>query len=197
MIELSKEKPLSSESLVEVASEVHGCAREKGWWEVGADGLLVERDLDEMLMLAVTEVAEAAEEARKPDFDPARIYFRADGKPEGFSVELADLAIRCLDTTAARCGGPACLADSPFTRMRDLSRAVFEMSTESPISLLFILVGNLHDAADADDLKWALLDVTASAAGLSDALGGDFDRAMTLKMKYNRTRPHRHGGKRA
>jgi NTP pyrophosphatase (non-canonical NTP hydrolase) len=44
------------------------------------------------------EVSEAWEEARKPDFDPKRTYYRKDGKPEGLPAELADIVIRALDT---------------------------------------------------------------------------------------------------
>ena len=49
-----------------------------------------------------SEVSEAWEEARQPDFDPARTYFNSDKptKPEGFPSELADIMIRCADTAA-------------------------------------------------------------------------------------------------
>lgn len=47
------------------------------------------------------EVSEAWEEARKPDFDPKRTYYRADGKPEGLPAELADVIIRTCDTAQA------------------------------------------------------------------------------------------------
>lgn len=52
------------------------------------------------LMLCVTELAEAAEELRDAEFcdDLWRITFTAEGKPEGFPVELADTVIRILDT---------------------------------------------------------------------------------------------------
>ncbi len=51
-----------------------------------------------------SEVSEAWEEARQPDFDPARTYYSSgDGpgplaKPEGLPSELADIMIRCADT---------------------------------------------------------------------------------------------------
>ena len=44
------------------------------------------------------ECSEAWEEARKPDFEPKRTYYRPDGKPEGLPSELADLIIRICDT---------------------------------------------------------------------------------------------------
>lgn len=48
-----------------------------------------------------SEVSEAWEEARKPDFDPTRTYYRDDGKPEGFPSELADIVIRVADIAEA------------------------------------------------------------------------------------------------
>lgn len=97
----------------EFAEEIHENAVAHGWWESG------ERNFGEILMLCVTELAEAMEEHRdgKPN-----IYFvleMSDGKggtypaihediykkgdfddkmkPEGIAVELADCIIRILD----------------------------------------------------------------------------------------------------
>lgn len=86
-------------------------------------------DLPKFLMNLHGEISEAWEEYRKPDFDPTRTYYSDGGKPEGLPTELADLAIRILDT--------------------------------------------------------------------AEAFGIDLEGAMELKHEYNKTRPHRHGGKRA
>lgn len=77
----------------------------------------------------MAEAAEAWEEIRKKDFEPTRIYYRDDGKPEGLPIELADLVIRVLDT--------------------------------------------------------------------AETYSIDIEKAMQEKNKFNRTRPSRHGGKRA
>ena len=88
----------------ELAAAVHENAVAHGWWEQ-------ERELPEILMLCVSELAEALEEYRagKPN-----IYYNVEGeeilyadgeacekyerrKPEGVAVELADCVIRILD----------------------------------------------------------------------------------------------------
>ena len=86
-------------TLNELARQINDNARSKGFW----DG---DRNMGEMLMLAVSELAEALEEHRAgqpaeyvPDHHHAAGW-DCDGqcKPEGVAVELADCIIRCLDT---------------------------------------------------------------------------------------------------
>src|SRR4051812_21416822 len=84
--------------------EIYGDAQKKGWWEKP-------QPLDDLLMLVVTELAEAVEEVRnkKPSFyynhpagkepitDPYPTGFSQPLKPEGAAVELADVWIRLAD----------------------------------------------------------------------------------------------------
>lgn len=91
-----------------LAAKIHETAALHGFWP--PEG----RNMAEMLMLAVSELAEALEEHR--DGNPA-VWYRHEGrcpksrrwrwrqrrctctpKPEGIAVELADCIIRCLDT---------------------------------------------------------------------------------------------------
>lgn len=94
-----------------LATEVHKNAVAHGWWEE-------ERGLPEVLMLCVSELAEALEEYRNGQ-DITKVYFHFDAcgnmtgeecagcyvenpkcslaKPEGVAVELADCVIRILD----------------------------------------------------------------------------------------------------
>ncbi len=70
-----------------LAQLIHENAAAKGFW----DG---ERNFGEMLMLIVSEAAEALEAHRNGE----PIFHVVDGKPEGVLVELADILIRTLDT---------------------------------------------------------------------------------------------------
>lgn len=100
-------------TLNDLADEINATAVEHGFWP--KEG----RNMGEMLMLAVSELAEALEEHRagRPN-----VWFQHKGgcswfgvrpelstevepksctcipKPEGLAVEIADCLIRCLDT---------------------------------------------------------------------------------------------------
>lgn len=85
-------------TIKEVQSMVHQLAVEKGWY----DNVAFDNDwILSRLMLKVSELAEACEEVRKPDFRAGRVYHCGNGKPEGFGIELADCVIRIMDTCEA------------------------------------------------------------------------------------------------
>ena len=79
------------DTLNKLADEIHKDNFERGFWEE-------ERDMGSLLMLIVTELAEAYEELRNKKA-LNEIYYNADkpNKPEGFLVELADALIRIED----------------------------------------------------------------------------------------------------
>jgi len=124
---MSKELVATSHEMTlnEMSEDAHANSRAKGWYE-GEE----KRNIGEMLMLIVSEAAEAMEDYRN---DKMEMWFEPKpggiNKPCGFPSEIADIVIRCGDL----CG---------------------------------------H-------------------------LGIDLQAAVTEKMAYNATRPHRHGGKRA
>jgi len=80
-------------AITELSGDIHEWAVAQGWWED------YDRSIPEQLALMHSELSEALEELRN-DPDPSHAYYREDGKPEGFGVELADCIIRILDTAA-------------------------------------------------------------------------------------------------
>ena len=89
-----KEPVVTRRTILGWQRHVHAIATSKGWHDGSGD-------IWKWLGNVHGEVSEAWEEARKPDFEPQRTYYRDDGKPEGLQAELADIVIRVMDTAAA------------------------------------------------------------------------------------------------
>lgn len=79
-------------SLNDLTKEIHEANRDKGFWDDEIP------NLNEKIMLVVSELAEAVEELRS-DMSG---YYEVDGKPEGVDVELVDALIRLLDILGYR-----------------------------------------------------------------------------------------------
>ena len=76
-----------------VIHESHSTAIKKGWWDPPC------RQIPELLALVHSEVSEALESYREigPEQLNKMWYEETKGKPEGFTVELADIIIRIAD----------------------------------------------------------------------------------------------------
>lgn len=101
-------KAAVADTLDELADDAHANSRAHGFWD-DHDGHPHVSQIPTKLMLIVTEVAEAMEVVRdaptavedEHDYIRKTWYREADGKPEGFGSELADIIIRVLDLAAA------------------------------------------------------------------------------------------------
>lgn len=69
----------------------HGCAFANGWWHDSATGEIKQRNTGELLMLMVSELAEAMEGDRKDKMDEHLPHRKS------IEVELADTVIRIFD----------------------------------------------------------------------------------------------------
>jgi hypothetical protein len=74
-----------------LAKRVHAQNVKAGWWSDLKTGKRIERDLGELLMLVITELAEAVEGIRKDLMDDKLPHRKME------EVELGDAAIRLLD----------------------------------------------------------------------------------------------------
>ena len=75
-----------------LVGESNQTAKSKGWWDDP------DRNIGEILALIHSEVSEALEVYRLKGKDSLKEnWFNEKGKPEGFTVELADVVIRIAD----------------------------------------------------------------------------------------------------
>ena len=75
-----------------LVGESNQTAKSKGWWDDP------DRNIGEILALIHSEVSEALEVYRLKGKDSLKEkWFDEKGKPEGFTVELADVVIRIAD----------------------------------------------------------------------------------------------------
>lgn len=106
-------------------------------------------------------------------------------KPEGIPIELADVLIRIFDTFGAM------NIDVSATTPRYIGRNINSLAG---------LVNNCHIELDkalvARYPECWLLGVIGEIQAFCAIDDIDLDRAIELKMAYNKTRPYRHNGKR-
>jgi len=130
-----------------------------------------ERSDDEARVLLLAELGEAVDAYREHGLKD----WYEDGKPCGFASELADIIIRALDWAGA-CGedatptGPPCRGGL-WHRLRELGRTI----DRAPMAAIIFEVFHL-----------------AHHLGI---MGPELEFVVHEKHEYNKTRPHRHGGK--
>jgi hypothetical protein len=158
-----------------VMKDVHQNARDKGWWKAleREDGTLRALTADEVLakcMLVVSEMSEAVEEARAPDFDPKLVYYHGAGTHGNVTEPL--------------------MAKIPYEQWKE--RRYYHTEVEM----------RGKEAADKlqpkpEGFGIEIADAVIRCFDLADAMGIDLAAAIKLKHEYNKSRPMRHGGKRA
>ena len=179
----------------------HRTAKNKGWWKMERGKAVVE-DMYEKAVLIVSELAEAFEDYRNASRDIHTIYAVGSAgeepwepkhmsmdpmpKPDGFPIEMADAYIRICDLAGA-------------LDVEELDELVIETDGEQR-SMGKIIYGIMECVFKVEEFERHEDWFAALFAGIEGAcreLDVDLSTAMTLKMAYNETRAHRHGGKKA
>lgn len=189
------------------AKQCHEISRSKGWY----DGK--PRSLGELVMLMITEIAEATEEVRNKR--PAIYAHSLDGsevieslpkirelnlKPEGEAIELADCLIRIGDALGYlnREEDVDHLVEVELDAAKDspwIAQLPTSAKLEDHLAICHSLVraGTLHapgcKGASSLCAAWAKIEL------IFQKNGWNLDEALDLKASYNKTRSYRHGGK--
>lgn len=172
--------------------DAHKMATEHGWHEE-------KRTIFDMFALMNSELGEAMEELRKHK-DPEHQYRRADGKPEGFAVEIADFCIRIFDfvgLVGRLNANDAKVAAEFVTCYASTFKKLEEIESNLSPTELICLVGNTMFASihNPDSMLWELGQCIAMSDMWFVRTKTRLPEVIRTKMEFNKTRPMRHGGK--
>lgn len=160
-----------ADKAIEWIDKCHSLAVEKGWhdkpvpWDVTVCNLH-------------GEISEAWEEYRSGR-PITQVWHSDGGKPEGFFVEIADFVIRVFDYHGTCENEICCWYMQNWIEEQRIDK--YDVSD-------FIVY--LHDLVGAYTLHAVFL-----CFAFADAHGVNLWDVIELKHEYNKTRPHRHGGK--
>lgn len=179
----------------------------KGWYEKRSSNL-------ERIALMASEIAEATEEVRLVKED----YYEVDGKPEGQSVELADVLIRIFDFAGASNINLSKYIQQQFfldyqnlEYIHDIEQEVRQLNNircynelenlKSDIEFHASFLISLGEAAKSiikenEEKQYLFLAETiVKIIYFSFKKSWDIGSIIEKKHNYNTTRPHKHGGK--
>lgn len=188
------EQQLSSMDIGMLAMEVHKLMRQKGWYDD-------ERSFMDLGMLIASEAFEAFEDYRDNKF---KTYFLPNGKPCGMVSEVADIAIRALDTIGALVvrsmdvgldGHFMDEGDVKPIQIRDYSAYAIVLN-----QIAFTAMEKISRTTSRNEVIAACVSIVRTCDEFIASEAPSFDgtslrREIKLKMDFNATRPHRHGNK--
>lgn len=166
--------------LKEIGQAAHENAASKGWWDTteieAGSGVHAPISIPEKLALIHSEVSEALEDYRdgKALNGTGWEFTRKSGTPCERWVEITEHAL------------------VPWITYY-VGREQIQRQLQMPADFALARSGG-YDAKPVG-FPTELADILIRTLDLAAALNIDIDQAVYLKMKYNETRPHRHGGK--
>lgn len=182
--------------------EAHSTAVAKGWHErpLIVDGKPDPERVAAKLALIHSEITEAWECQHNGSWF---MDLDANGKPEGFVVEVADVVIRVGDLCGALGIDLAREVDGSEHVENFDGTFVWDAFDEHLLAQHMLVSKGLEalragriDGGESDDtLASALAKLVSECAQICRELGLGLAAAIEAKLAYNKTRPHRHGGK--
>ena len=192
-------------NLTALAEQIYQNNKEKGFWDE-------ERNIGELFMLIISEAAEALEAHREGKFadlntflervppqthtqdtDYAKSMFEAWFKnciKDSFEDELSDVVIRVLDFVGSRGYDVA-----PIEAEEESSGNVGDMLCYLCELIIDAKKQVCYSASSLIDIEYSLYLVIDKCYSIAQKLNFDLDRHIELKLKYNSTRPYKHGKK--
>jgi NTP pyrophosphatase (non-canonical NTP hydrolase) len=178
-----------TKTFAEMAAEVEAYCRDKGWYDQ-------EVPFFTAMALLHEEIAEAGHAWRDnglKDMTPHSGEPEKNCKPEGVGSEFADILIRLLDDDTRY--------DLDLPLISHRTRGIPRVTGEFMID-----VNMLHGLVARASMEWSdhpsfsainLAGLLGFLELLCERYGIDLRAEYERKMRYNRTRPYRHGGRRA
>jgi hypothetical protein len=185
------------QNLNELAKEIHAGNVERGFYEL-------QPTLKTQLMLVITELSEAVEADREGKYANVALFLEYTelGKKQPFTIprtwhehfndyikdsfedEMADAFIRLLD-----------IAGNYGIKLNELNLDLVNISkSKYKCDMIFSVIETLIYAKieGEDEMIWTCLDCIHTVCYM---LKIDLDFHVTEKLKYNATRPYKHGKK--
>ena len=207
---------VKTRNLTTLAKSIHEAAKAKGFWDET-------RDLGETFMLMISEAAEAMEGHRKgkaadlAGFDEnisSELLELVDNKipiavsmfksrfeehiKDSFEDELADVVIRCLDFAGFKQFEESGFDFGRTNEFTEPDYATKSNNVGSQLLKISSLIMSAYDYFEDNDEYYgavALCDAISKCYTVAEKNGFDLDRHIELKLKYNATRPYKHGKK--
>ena len=196
MVQVPGSEGGSPVTIEELCKRSHDTAVAKGWHKEP-------RSLGEVIALFHSEVSEALECWRDPNRKLDEIW-HADGKPEGFVIELVDLLIRIGDTVIGmELPVVKYLRESRIVELGSVlgegGNGVNKSSIPDWLSMIHRHLSQAFSMGSGrpDSVAFFLAKAMEEVGSLCRHHGLDLEKALLLKMDYNDLRSYRHGGKRA
>ena len=182
-------------NLADLQKEAHAIARDHGWWDE-------ERTFGDLIALVHSELSEALEWYREHGLEPFGLYPYIDKpyddpppKPEGVASELADVVIRVADMAEwYEVDFPTNSENSAVWHIKNTG-AFGDWIAECHSSVSEVLATFKRFPANPEIIDGSLWGLLGHVFSMAAHYGIDLDAAIEAKMKYNRTRSYRHGGK--